>query len=76
MEAGTVYAITGQLMRLGDDLRGLREARGITAADLARRIETQPDIIEQIELGSLEVPVGTLLRVAAELGAALQIVPD
>ena len=72
----SVYEITRQLMRLGDHLRAHRESRGLTMDELARKLETHYEMIEQIELGSLDVPVGTLLRAAHQLDMKLSLLHD
>jgi len=70
---------TMSALALGDKIRILRERAGLTQADLARRIGTQPSQISRIEDADYNRhSVETLRRIAAALHATLRIelVPD
>ncbi len=66
-------------LALGDKIRTLREKAGLTQAQLARRIGTQPSQISRIEDADYAShSVETLRRITAALNATLRIdlVPD
>lgn len=52
----------------GTRLRGLREARGMTQADLARTLGISPSYLNQIEHGSRPLTVPVLLRITETFG--------
>jgi transcriptional regulator with XRE-family HTH domain len=61
-------------MRLGRSLRALRIRRGLRQADLAGRVGRSHGTISNLERGRLAgVSLGTLGRVASELGADLDV---
>jgi len=56
---------------LGPRLRRVREDRGLSVRELARRISCSPSLISQIERGRSAPSVGILYAIASELRASL-----
>lgn len=56
---------------LGPRLRGIREERGLSVRELARRVSCSASLISQIERGLSAPSVGMLYALATELGASL-----
>jgi DNA-binding XRE family transcriptional regulator len=56
---------------LGPRLRRVREERGLSARELARRIQCSPSLISQIERGLSAPSVGMLYALATELRTSL-----
>jgi transcriptional regulator with XRE-family HTH domain len=56
---------------LGPRLRQVREERGLSARELARRIQCSPSLISQIERGLSAPSVGILYALASELRTSL-----
>jgi DNA-binding XRE family transcriptional regulator/quercetin dioxygenase-like cupin family protein len=56
---------------LGPRLRQVREQRGLSARELARRIQCSPSLISQIEHGRSAPSVGMLYALATELRTSL-----
>ena len=56
---------------LGPRLRAVREDRGLSVRELARRISCSPSLISQIERGLSAPSVGILYAIATELRASL-----
>jgi transcriptional regulator with XRE-family HTH domain len=56
---------------LGPRLRRVREQRGLSARELARRIQCSPSLISQIERGLSAPSVGMLYALATELRTSL-----
>ena len=56
---------------LGPRLRQVREQRGLSARELARRIQCSPSLISQIERGISAPSVGMLYALASELRTSL-----
>jgi transcriptional regulator with XRE-family HTH domain len=56
---------------LGPRLRRVREERGLSARELARRVHCSPSLISQIERGLSAPSAGILYALATELGASL-----
>jgi transcriptional regulator with XRE-family HTH domain len=54
-------------------LRGLREAMELSLEDVAKRLETTPDVVARYESGTCEIPAGYLVGVARALGADLTV---
>ena len=55
--------------RAGAQLRRMREAAGLSAAEVARALNlTDPELIEQAEVGKVALPFELVLRLAAVLG--------
>jgi DNA-binding XRE family transcriptional regulator/mannose-6-phosphate isomerase-like protein (cupin superfamily) len=57
--------------QLGPRLRAVREERGLSVRELARRISCSPSLISQIERGLSAPSVGILYAIATELRASL-----
>ena len=57
--------------KLGPRLRQVREQRGLSARELARRIQCSPSLISQIERGLSAPSVGMLYALATELRTSL-----
>ena len=60
-------------LELGERIRGLREARGISQAELGRRIGSTQPAIARLEAGRVSPTLETLDRVAAALGMELLV---
>ncbi len=58
-------------VELGPRLRRVRENRGLSARELARRISCSPSLISQIERGISAPSVGMLYALASELRTSL-----
>jgi transcriptional regulator with XRE-family HTH domain len=56
---------------IGKRIKFYREGRGLSQADLGRRVNLAEDYISQIERGARTPPVATLQRVARVLGTSL-----
>lgn len=61
---------------LGPRLREVREERGLTVRELARRVECSPSLISQIERGISTPSAGMSYALAVELGASLDYLFD
>jgi transcriptional regulator with XRE-family HTH domain len=59
--------------RLGEQIRKLRERRGLTQAALAERIGMSAIFIRKLESGERLASIDTLERLAEALGATLRI---
>lgn len=58
-------------VQLGRSLRAVREERGLSLRELARRINVSPSFVSQIELGKANPSVGTLYALVSVLGITL-----
>lgn len=58
---------------VGREVRRARAAASLTQAELARRLETSPSYVANLEAGRLNLTVGQLARIADALGADLRI---
>ncbi len=58
---------------VGREVRRARAAASLTQAELARRLETSPSYVANLEAGRLNLTVGQLARIADALGADLHI---
>src|SRR5262252_6364511 len=56
---------------LGPRLRQVREQRGLSARELARRIQCSPSLLSQLERGLSAPSVGMLYALATELRTSL-----
>jgi transcriptional regulator with XRE-family HTH domain len=56
---------------LGDNVRGLRKAKGWTQRELAERIGSTPSYVNRVEMGKVNPSVGVLDRVARALDCPL-----
>lgn len=66
MSAGTTL-----LAPLGESVRGLRKARGLTIQDLAERSGLSPRFLSDLEHGKGNISIARLLEVARALGTPL-----
>ena len=60
--------VTRKLVALGKVIRHLRRAKGLTRADLAKRVRANDRYIERLELGDQKVLILELLNIARALG--------
>jgi transcriptional regulator with XRE-family HTH domain len=58
-------------VELGRSIRTVREQRGLSLRELARRVDVSPSFISQIELGKANPSVGTLYSIVSVLGTTL-----
>ncbi len=58
-------------VELGQSIRALREQRGLSLRELARRVSVSPSFVSQIELGKANPSVGTLYSLLSVLGTTL-----
>jgi len=56
---------------MGDRLRVVRQARGLSLRSLAERLGVSPSLISQVETGRAKPSVSTLYAIATELGISL-----
>ena len=67
------YERAAKAQELGAQVRALREARGVSQEELARRIGTSQAAIARLELGGAEPRFATLQRIAQALDADLTV---
>ena len=67
------YARARNAYRLAERVRLLREARGITQHELARRMRTTQSVIARLESGGSYPTLSTLERISDALGAELVV---
>jgi len=58
---------------VGQEVRRSRKEAGLTQAEVAARLDTSPTYITNVEAGRLNLTLGQLTRVAAAIGADLQV---
>jgi transcriptional regulator with XRE-family HTH domain len=58
-------------VQLGRSIRAVRERRGLSLRELARRVNVSPSFVSQIELGKANPSVGTLYSLVSVLGTTL-----
>ncbi len=58
---------------VGQEVRRARKEAGLTQAEVAARLETSPTYVTNVEAGRLNLTLGQLTRVAAAIGADLQV---
>ena len=58
-------------MHLGKRLQRMRQVRGLTSVELARRARVTPGFIKQLERSHTVPSLQTLQRIAAALGVSL-----
>jgi transcriptional regulator with XRE-family HTH domain len=58
---------------VGQEVRRARTAAGMTQADVADRLATSPTYVTNVEAGRLNLTLGQLTRIAAALGASLDV---
>ena len=62
----------GEKMALSDNMRRLRESRGITTMQLAEEVGVTQSLITRIEMGSRIPNVVTALAIAKRLGVTVE----
>ena len=67
------YEAARRAFELGEQVRRLREARGISQAELARRLATSQSAIARLEAGGVDPKLATLDRLSRALGADLVV---
>ncbi len=67
--AAVMQRLTRPYAALGDRLRELREARGLTQTQLAYRVGSTQTVVSRYELGHVRPPRPRLGQLAALLGA-------
>lgn len=63
--------ITASLV--GQEVRRARKVAGLTQAEVAERLATSPTYVTNVEAGRLNLTLGQLTRIAAALGATLNL---
>lgn len=58
------------LLQLGDRIKCLRKAKGLTTTEMARRVGISRTTLTSVEAGDPAPSIGTYLRVMSELGVA------
>jgi len=61
------------LLQLGDRLKRLRKAQGISAVDMAARIGVTRNTLRSVEAGDPSPSIGTYLRVMSVLGISAEL---
>lgn len=67
------YEAARRAFELGERVRALREAQGMSQAELARRMGTSQPAVARLEAGGVEPSIETLDRVSRALGSRLTI---
>jgi XRE family transcriptional regulator, fatty acid utilization regulator len=57
----------------GREIRRTRTAAGLTQAEVAERLEASPSYITNVEAGRVNLTLGQLSRIAAAMGADVDI---
>ncbi len=68
---GTGTAAGTTPVQLGQAIRAVREQRGLSLRELARRVNVSPSFVSQVELGKANPSVGTLYSLVSVLGTTL-----
>jgi ribosome-binding protein aMBF1 (putative translation factor) len=67
------YDRARRAFELGEEVRRLREAAGLSQMELARRIRSTQPAIARLEAGGVAPTIETLERIAAALGLDLAV---
>jgi ribosome-binding protein aMBF1 (putative translation factor) len=67
------YATASLAMRVGEQIRAAREARGLSQRDLAHRMGTSQAAIARLEAGAVGATLTTLQRAASALDLVLSV---
>ncbi len=67
------YVRAQRAYQIGEEVRRLREAAGLSQRELAERMGSSQSVVARLEAGGVEPTLATLDRVAAALGADLDI---
>jgi len=70
-QRSAAYQAADRAIKLGEQVRRLRETRGMSQVDLARRMATSQSAIARLEAGGVDPKVGTLERLSRALDADL-----
>lgn len=71
--AREAYGQAARAHRIGEEVRRLREQRGLSQRQLGERMGVAQSVIARLEAGGVEPTLATLDRVAAALDVALDI---
>lgn len=63
------------LLRLADQIRGMRIQRGLSQSDLAAAASVNRKTIIELEKGAAGIALGTVVAVLESMGGALSVVP-
>lgn len=58
---------------IGHEVRRARKAAGMTQAGVAERLAVSPSYVTNVEAGRLNLTLGQLTRIAAALGASVEV---
>lgn len=72
-EAQQAYDAAARAFRLGEEVRRLRIARGLSQQELAKRMGLPQSVVARLEAGGVEPRLSTLDRVAQALGVELEV---
>jgi ribosome-binding protein aMBF1 (putative translation factor) len=64
------------LLDLAEEFKSLREAKGISIAQLAKRTNTAPATLIKFEDRASKIPLTLLAEICTEIGAKLKIVKE
>ena len=70
-DASDSLAVSGMPGGLGERLRQVRTARGISVRELARRVGCSASLVSQVERGVTAPSAGVVYALANELGISL-----
>lgn len=70
-ERSAAYRAADRAITFGEQVRRIREAQGVSQAELARRMATSQSAIARLEAGGVDPKLGTLERLSRALGADL-----
>jgi transcriptional regulator with XRE-family HTH domain len=63
--------VAEDVVQVGAALRAVREARGLSLREVARRVGVSPSFVSQVETGKANPSVGTLYALVGVLGTSL-----
>lgn len=64
--------VGGTLVRLGRQIRRMRESAGMTPVELARKLRVSKDVVSRIEKGQDDMLLDTLFKIARIFGRSLK----
>jgi len=67
------YHRAAQILEITSAICDAMERRGVTRADLARRLGTTPSRVTKVLSGDENMTIGTLAKIGAALGCPLQV---
>lgn len=65
-------ALNEYLIHLGERIRELRKAAGMTQVEMAKQLDTQHPQIGRLERGEANSTIGMMAKVASVLGVSLK----